>query len=41
VSPDFSQRINNLRFGEWLSRDRVFHKEEEIYSPTLKAACHA
>jgi sulfate permease, SulP family len=41
VRPDFSRGIKNLRFGDWLPRDRVFHEEDEVYSATLKAVRHA
>jgi hypothetical protein len=41
VRADFSQGLKNLRFGDWLSSDRVFFEEEQIYSATLKAVRHA
>jgi SulP family sulfate permease len=41
VRADFSRGLSNLRFDEWLPRDRVFYEEDQVYSATLKAVRHA
>lgn len=37
VRADFAKGLANLRFFDWLPRDRVFLEEEREYSATLKA----
>jgi SulP family sulfate permease len=41
VRPDFARGLHNLRFGDWLPADRLFHEENKDYSATLKAVRHA
>ncbi len=33
VRPDFAQGLNNVRFGDWFPRERVFYEEKEVYWP--------
>jgi SulP family sulfate permease len=37
VRPDFAKGLANLRFFDWLPRERVFLEEEREFSATLKA----
>lgn len=41
IRPDLATRMTNLRFNEWLPRERVFLEEHERYSSTLKAVRYA
>ena len=41
IRPDFAKGLSNLRFGEWLAKDRVFPEEDLAYSATLKAVRRA
>lgn len=41
VRPDFAKVLRNLRFEEWLPKDRIFPEGLELYSSTLRAVRHA
>jgi sulfate permease, SulP family len=41
LRPDFAKGLDNLRFKEWLPPNLIFPEEDEVYSATLGAVCHA
>ena len=41
VRPDFSKGLSHLKFDRWLSKERIFYEEDEIYSATLRAVRYA